>query len=96
VNEELEHWHDRAVAAEAEAERLREENTELRSNVEAWMASHGKAVAEVGRLRAICGECANGRCQYHEVERLRTDLAEANERVTAYENWDGTKRDEVE
>jgi hypothetical protein len=76
--EALEHAVERLRAGMAEFKRLDTElvsdNERLRKDLNDAMrqASDNYDVAE--RLRNICGECANGRCQYHEVERLREDV----------------------
>jgi len=61
-----------------EYEALKQENERLR-------AENKEAVREVRRLVQVKVDLQA------ELERLRANLAEANERVAAYENWDGTK-----
>jgi len=77
--------HLKAQLAEADVDRLvkQDEVERLRTK-----AAREHAIAE--RITEEFRKSSN------EVERLRAELDEANERVAAYENWDGTRRDALE
>jgi hypothetical protein len=54
---------------------------ELTASVEWHAKKLDESEDEVERLRAICGLCAQGACQYHEVERLRKAYSRLVERL---------------